>query len=91
VCGRGATLIRSTNETGGLEQRDPVCSVPLCDNHYYLENHHLVPVAQGGPTSLDNLVRICKWPHDLITYERWNLKGRPGEWTWRPPPDFDGL
>ena len=74
-----------------LEHRYPVCSVPRCDNHYYLENHHLVPVAQGGPTSLDNLVRICKWHHDLITYERWRLTGRPGAWAWHRPPDFDGL
>lgn len=89
VCHLGRTVPAPMKTA--LEQRDPVCSVPRCENSYYLENHHLIPWAQGGPTSLDNLVRICKWHHDLISYERWSLKGRPGEWTWHPPPDFDGL
>jgi Domain of unknown function (DUF222) len=89
VCHVGRTIPASLKTA--LEQRDPVCSVPRCDNRYSLESHHLVAVTDGGPTSLDNLVRICKWHHDLITYERWRLRGGPGEWTWHPPPDFDGV
>jgi hypothetical protein len=74
-----------------LEERDPVCAVPKCDMTSRLENHHLVPFTDGGPTRLSNLVRICKWHHDLLTYEGWTLEGRPGDWSWHPPPDFDGL
>ena len=58
VCHLGRTIPASLKTA--LEQRDPVCSVPRCDNHYYLESHHLIAVTDGGPTSLDNLVRICK-------------------------------
>ena len=89
VCLLGRT-VPATLQTA-LEQRDPVCSVPRCDNPYYLENHHLTPVAEGGATSLENLVRICKWHHDLITYEGWRLTGIPGAWQWHMPPGSDGL
>jgi hypothetical protein len=74
-----------------IEERDRTCSVPLCDNDYRLEIHHIVPVERNGPTCLSNLVRICKWHHDLITYEGWTLEGRAGDWAWHPPPDWDGL
>ena len=74
-----------------LEERDRCCVVPGCDSLDYLEVHHLVPFAQGGPTSLDNLVRICRWHHDLLTYEGWCLERECGGWAWHPPPDLARL
>jgi hypothetical protein len=74
-----------------LEERDPTCAVPRCDATSRLELHHRVPFSEGGPTQLSNLVRICRWHHDLLTYEGWTLEGEPGRWSWHPPPDFDGL
>jgi hypothetical protein len=73
-----------------LEERDPTCAVPKCDATARLEMHHRVPFHDGGPTQLSNLVRICTWHHDLLTYEGWTLQGRPGSWSWHPPPDFAG-
>jgi hypothetical protein len=89
ICHLGRTV--PAHLQTALEERDPVCSVPLCETDFSLENHHLVAVTNGGPTSLANLVRICKWHHDLITYEGWTLTGAPGAWNWHPPPDFDAL
>jgi len=74
-----------------LQERDPTCVVPGCDNGSYLETHHRVPVFERGLTTMDNLVRICTWHHDLITYEGWSIEGGPDCWSWRPPPDYDGL
>jgi hypothetical protein len=90
VCHLGRTI--PAHLKTALEERDPVCAVPMCGNNYYLENHHIVAVTDGGPTSLANLVRICcKWHHDLITYEGWRLAGIPGAWQWHMPPGSDGL
>ena len=89
VCHLGRTV--PAHLQTALEERDRSCAVPRCDTEYRLENHHLTPITEHGPTSLSNLVRICRWHHDLLTYEGWSLEGKPGAWEWHPPPDFDGL
>ena len=38
-------------------------------------------------TSLDNLGRVCRWHHDLISYEGYVLGGGPGAWELRAPPE----
>ena len=43
-----------------IEQRDRVCVVPGCGIASGLEIDHLVPFAKGGPTSIENLQRLCK-------------------------------
>ena len=68
-----------------LETRDPKCVVPGCDVADRLEIDHLVAFAEGGPTTLDNLARLCHRHHYLKTHQGWVLAGRPGAWTWNPP------
>jgi hypothetical protein len=89
VCHLGRTV--PAHLESALHERDPVCVVPGCDNSFYLETHHRIPVYEHGPSHIDNLVRICSWHHDLISHEGWRIEGRPGDWSWHPPPDFDGL
>ncbi|MEA2972811.1 MAG: hypothetical protein QOG82_1269 [Actinomycetota bacterium] len=69
-----------------LETRDPKCVVPGCDVRDRLEIDHLVCFAEGGPTTLENLARLCHRHHALKTHQGWVLAGRPGAWTWDPPP-----
>jgi hypothetical protein len=69
-----------------LIERDPVCCRPGCDVRHGLEIDHLIGYADGGPTRLDNLARLCKWDHYLKTHHGYRLTGRPGAWTWTPPP-----
>jgi hypothetical protein len=69
-----------------LEARDPVCVIPGCAERKGLEIDHLLPFAEGGPSTLDNLVRACHFHHYLKTHHGWVLAGRPGAWTWDPPP-----
>lgn len=87
VCHPGRT-IPAHLETA-LQERDPQCVVPGCDNSLYLQTHHRVAVHEHGRTTMENLVRICTWHHDLISYEGWRIDGRPGSWSWHPPPDFE--
>jgi hypothetical protein len=71
-----------------IEQRDRVCVVPGCGIASGLEIDHLVPFAQGGPTSIDNLQRLCKHHHRLkttgrATLTRWETTDGP-QFGWLP-------
>lgn len=70
-----------------LEERDPQCVVPGCDTAQGLENHHWdVPYAECGMSTLAGLARLCRWHHDLITYDGYELTGGAGSWEMRAPP-----
>jgi len=83
-----------------LEERDRVCQVPTCDMTLGLEIDHIIPFAEGGPASLENLVRLCKRHHLQKTHDGYRLvklamacgtgppsKNSPPKWGWRGPPD----
>jgi hypothetical protein len=65
-----------------LEVRDPTCVVPGCDATINLEIDHIVPFAEGGPTRLDNLARLCRHHHSQKTHHGAALRGVPGAWIW---------
>ncbi|MEX2555840.1 MAG: DUF222 domain-containing protein [Actinomycetota bacterium] len=65
-----------------LEARDQSCVVPGCDERESLEIDHIVPLAEGGPTRLDNLARLCRYHHAMKTHRGWCLQGEPGAWSW---------
>ena len=59
-----------------------------------LEIEHVIPVADSGPTELENLALLCSHHHFLKTYEGWNLT-RAGtkpdntpEWNFEAQPRF---
>jgi hypothetical protein len=69
-----------------LVERDPICVVPGCDVAHGLEiDHWDVPFAEGGPTRLSNLARLCRHHHYLRTHQGFQLSGGPGTWHWEPP------
>ena len=68
-----------------LEAKYPTCGVIGCANDQFLEIDHVVPIADGGPTSLDNTWRICTHHHDLKTHHGWKVTGEPGNWDLVPP------
>ena len=47
--------------------------------------HHVEPVSQGGPTSLDNLVLACWQHHTAVHQFGWQIHGPPGNRTLHPP------
>ncbi len=82
----------------GLEERDRVCQVPTCDVTLGLEIDHIVPFAEGGPTSFENLVMLCKRHHLQKTHDGYRLValscegsgvksqlGSESRWVWRAP------
>ena len=72
-----------------LEARDQMCVVPGCDVRDGLEIDHIIPFAGGGPSTLENLARLCNWHHYLKTHCGYRLEGPPGRRTWvgPDPPD----
>jgi hypothetical protein len=49
-----------------LRHRDRCCRFPGCTRSRWLDGHHLVHWADGGETSLDNLVLLCRHHHRLL-------------------------
>jgi hypothetical protein len=49
-----------------LHIRDHGCRFPGCTQHRYVDGHHVVHWADGGETSLDNLVLLCRYHHRLV-------------------------
>jgi hypothetical protein len=46
-----------------LALRDPTCRFPGCCESRYVDAHHIKHWADGGETSLDNLVTLCRYHH----------------------------
>ncbi len=89
-------LGRTINRTlrTALVHRDRTCVVPGCGVTFGLEIDHVIPVAENGPTELDNLALLCHHHHFLKTYEGWTLTksgttadGSP-RWRFEAPPPF---
>ncbi len=73
-----------------LVERDPECVVPGCPARDGLEIDHLLPFAEGGPASLENLARLCHWHHYLKTHHGHRLErdvGPDRAWRWLAPEE----
>ena len=59
-----------------LKRADGHCEMPDCqtplfrrhDGSNYLEVHHILPLAKGGPDSLDNVAALCPRCHRLLHF-----------------------
>jgi hypothetical protein len=49
-----------------LRFRDGGCRFPGCTNTRFVDGHHIKHWADGGDTSLDNLVLLCRHHHRLV-------------------------
>ena len=70
--------------TGSLRRalvvRDRGCAFPDCDRPpRWCDGHHLRAWADGGPTTLDNMVLVCRYHHGLLH--------EPDGWQARLGPD----
>jgi hypothetical protein len=81
--------LRTALELGPPPDFDGVrCVEEGCGRRYGLEWDHVDPLANGGPTSYDNLQARC-WPHHRAKTERdraAGLIGEPNRAPPRPPP-----
>jgi len=49
-----------------LKARDRQCRFPGCTHRYFIDGHHIRHWADGGETSLPNLVLLCRHHHRLV-------------------------
>jgi hypothetical protein len=49
-----------------LRLRDDGCRFPGCTRKHFVDAHHIVHWSEGGETSLDNLVQLCREHHRLV-------------------------
>ena len=65
--------------TGALRRalvaRDHGCAFPTCDRPpRWTEGHHIVSWVDGGPTSLQNSVLLCRPHHRTIHHSQWTVR-----------------
>ena len=71
-----------------LVTRDRHCRFPHCTRPPVMDHaHHLQHWADGGPTSLDNLILLCGHHHRLIHAGPWTIhRTGPSAFAFDPPP-----
>ena len=81
--------------TGALRRalvlRDGGCAFPGCDRPpRWTDGHHIRSWLDGGPTSLDNSVLLCRHHHRLIHHSTWTVRLAPdGLPEFIPPAHVD--
>jgi hypothetical protein len=67
-----------------LLARDKCCRFPGCTHERWLHAHHVEHWADGGETSLANLILLCSRHHRLLHEGGFEIKpGANGEWHFR--------
>ena len=61
-----------------LQRRDGCCRFPGCVGTRFLHAHHIIHWADGGETSLANLVLLCSHHHRLVHEGGYGVGMRPG-------------
>jgi hypothetical protein len=75
-----------------LAARDRGCTFPECDRPpSWTEAHHLKPWSEGGPTSIDNGILLCRHHHLLVHDHGWGIRRVGREWQFDPPPAVAAL
>jgi uncharacterized protein DUF222/HNH endonuclease len=71
-----------------LVARDRGCAFPACDRPArWCDAHHIKSWTTGGPTSLTNLVLLCRHHHTLVHDSHWTIRLGPDDLLeFHPPP-----
>jgi hypothetical protein len=70
-----------------LKRRDGGCRFPGCSCSRFVDAHHIHHWADGGETSMDNLVLLCRAHHRLVHEEGFGIQTSPGGKTEFTLPD----
>ena len=74
-----------------LKLRDQGCRFPGCTQTRYVDAHHVQHWCDGGETSLDNLITLCRHHHRLLHQEGYEIvKNMNGDFVFIKP-DREGF
>ena len=76
-----------------LRERDGGCAFPGCPQTRFVDVHHVVRIADGGATTLENLVLLCSYHHHRVVHGdgyRITTDGRQHFWFWSPTGRYVG-
>jgi Domain of unknown function (DUF222)/HNH endonuclease len=69
-----------------LQVRDRTCRYPGCENRLFLDGHHIRHWADGGETTLSNLVHLCSFHHRRFHEQGYQMSmDDSGHVTFRDP------
>jgi hypothetical protein len=68
-----------------LASRDRGCRFPGCTNRCAVDAHHIEHWAHGGPTSLENLVQLCRHHHRLLHEGGYSVERAGADFVFRRP------
>lgn len=68
-----------------LRARDGGCRFPGCTHHRFVDAHHVRHWADGGETSLENLVHLCTHHHRLLHEGGFTVRAKPHGFEFRTP------
>jgi len=86
-----ARRLATTPIRRSLVVRDNGCAFPGCDRPpRWCDAHHILPWTQGGTTTLDNLVLLCRHHHRTIHAGDWKIRLNTDKFPeFIPPPWTD--
>ena len=76
--GRRGRMVRGALRRAVRHRDGGMCVVPGCERKIWVDAHHIVHWADGGPTDLDNLVSLCSAHHRRMHEGGWTASGVPG-------------
>jgi hypothetical protein len=82
------TRVLAQKTLAALMVRDRNCATPGCGKHLGLQvDHCFIDYIDDGPTTYENLARICPPHHDMKTHGDWVLEGGADNRRWIGPED----
>lgn len=86
--GRAKRLHKGRQRTA-IAARDGGCLMPGCDRPpSWSEVHHIVPWSEGGGTSVDDGVLLCRHHHLLLHNNGWRIAREHGEYWLHAPAEL---
>ena len=85
------TRVVSPQIRRALSGRDPACRFPGCRSRRGLDAHHIRHWQDGGETSLENLVLVCRRHHRELHEGGCSVEQVPGEADFRFTDPYDRL
>ena len=66
-----------------LDMRDQTCRFPGCCAKKHVEYHHVKHWSEGGETEPENLVKLCRFHHDMVHDDHFIIEWQEHDWVFK--------